>query len=49
MLKTITKNVKTNFSIFFKRIFIFSSSDKIILGRWGYHWEKKIKYQKYYD
>jgi len=19
------------------------------LGRWGYHWEAKLKYQKYYD
>ncbi len=28
---------------------IFIKSKPIYLGRWGYHWDKKIKYQVYYD
>ena len=24
-------------------------SDKIVLGRWGYHWEINKNIQKYYD
>jgi hypothetical protein len=27
----------------------FPKSMPIPLGRWGYHWEQKIKYQTYYD
>jgi hypothetical protein len=23
--------------------------EKVPLGRWGYHWESRLKYQKYYD
>ncbi len=26
-----------------------SPIQKNMLGRWGYHWESKLKYQKYYD
>lgn len=26
-----------------------SGSKPIILGRWGYHWEKNMYHQKYYD
>ena len=25
------------------------NSDVVLLGRWGYHWEKKRDFQKYYD
>jgi hypothetical protein len=21
----------------------------MVLGRWGYHWDKTLKYNKYYD
>lgn len=25
------------------------STPNVLLGRWGYHWEKKLKYQIYYE
>lgn len=28
---------------------LFSKAKQMPLGRWGYYWEQKIKYQKYYD
>jgi hypothetical protein len=33
----------------FIRFFKNSDSPNRALGRWGYHWEQKIKYQSYYD
>ena len=30
-------------------LFVATKSDKMILGRWGYHWEKYKEIQKYYD
>ena len=39
--------------MFFRTIFrflrSFSAPDKIVLGRWGYHWETNKQIQKYYD
>ena len=26
-----------------------SKTDKVILGRWGYHWENNKQFQKYYE
>lgn len=29
---------------------IFSRHEsRLVLGRWGYHWEQKMKYNSYYD
>lgn len=29
---------------------LFDFSDKArVLGRWGYHWDDKLLYKKYYD
>jgi hypothetical protein len=30
-------------------MFVRAGSDKILLGRWGYHWEKYKDVQKYYE
>ena len=32
-----------------KIIFSTQSPDKLLLGRWGYHWELKKIHQKYYE
>ena len=37
------------YRIFYNMIFLRSNGDKILLGRWGYHWEKNKVLQKYYD
>jgi hypothetical protein len=34
-------------SAFFRRYFM--KIEVTPLGRWGHHWEKKMKYQVYYD
>jgi hypothetical protein len=34
---------------FIMKIFKFGNDKPKILGRWGYHWESKLVYQKYYD
>jgi hypothetical protein len=34
---------------FFRFLAIGSRSDKLVLGRWGYHWEINKHIQKYYD
>lgn len=26
-----------------------AKESKQVLGRWGYHWEKNVRYEKYYD
>jgi len=36
-------------SFIFRFIQIGSNSQRIILGRWGYHWEINKHIQKYYD
>jgi hypothetical protein len=33
----------------FLRQFFQVKEPLVILGRWGNHWEKRIKYQVYYD
>ncbi len=33
----------------FKGVFLKVEYKTPLLGRWGYHWEQKIKYQIYYD
>jgi len=37
------------FRLIFRFIFIDTKPDKIILGRWGYHWENNKNIQKYYE
>jgi hypothetical protein len=37
------------YRIFFRILFIETNTDKIALGRWGYHWEKYRHFQKYYE
>jgi hypothetical protein len=37
------------FQLILRYVLTNSKSDKIVLGRWGYHWENNIKYQKYYE
>jgi hypothetical protein len=29
--------------------FLLRREPKTALGRWGYHWEQKMKYNAYYD
>ncbi len=41
----IVKMLFKRFILFFKM----STNNPVVLGRWGYHWEKKILYNKYYD
>jgi hypothetical protein len=33
----------------FLRLFQRAKEIPVPLGRWGYHWEQKMKYQTYYD
>ena len=33
----------------FISFFKVSVEKPILLGRWGYHWDKKMIYNKYYD
>lgn len=41
----IVKMLFKRFISFFKM----STDNSVVLGRWGYHWEKKMLYNKYYD
>lgn len=33
----------------YRFLYLRSKSDKVFLGRWGYHWEINRDIQKYYD
>lgn len=37
------------YRLFIRLFSIGSPSKKIVLGRWGYHWEINKQIQKYYD
>lgn len=36
-------------SLFFNILFRKAQPEKVVLGRWGYHWEKNKHIQKYYE
>ena len=37
------------FRLLLRFILTNSKPDKVMLGRWGYHWENNKQYQKYYE
>jgi hypothetical protein len=37
------------YRIIFPIFYITQKSEKLILGRWGYHWERYKDIQKYYE